>query len=72
MDDLADRDSKHRLSELKFSCFIGKDVWVAPSVSVLNKLSVSKNAPIGMGAVVVKNLEEGQIIVGNPGKPLQK
>lgn len=54
------------------SCIIGENVWVAPSSSVLNKISVNNNALIGMGAVVVKNVEERQIIVGNPGKPLQK
>lgn len=54
------------------SCIIGENVWVAPSSSILNKLTVKSNALIGMGAVVVKNVEENQIVVGNPGKPLQK
>lgn len=51
---------------------IGKNVHVAPSVSVLNKLEIADKAVLGMGAVVLKNVEAGDIIVGNPGKKLQK
>lgn len=51
---------------------IGKNVWVAPSSSILNKKSVKDNSVIGMGAVVLKDVEDGQVIVGNPGKSLKK
>jgi UDP-3-O-[3-hydroxymyristoyl] glucosamine N-acyltransferase len=54
------------------STHIGENVWVAPSTSILNKKNVHSNSVIGMGAVVVKDVEEGQTIVGNPGKPLVK
>ncbi len=54
------------------STHIGENVWVAPSTSILNKKNVHSNSVIGMGAVVVKDVEEGQTIVGNPGKPMQK
>lgn len=49
---------------------IGKNVWVAPTAAILNKLSVADNATIGMGAVVLKNVTEGQTVVGNPAKDL--
>lgn len=52
------------------SAIIGKNVWIAPSASVLNKLTVDDNAVIGMGAVVVKNVQAGQVVVGNPAKEL--
>lgn len=51
---------------------IGKNVWVAPSSSILNKKTIADNSYIGMGAVVLKDVEENQTIVGNPGKPLVK
>lgn len=54
------------------STHIGENVWVAPSSSILNKKFVHSNSVLGMGAVVVKDVEEGQVIVGNPGKPLVK
>lgn len=51
---------------------LGKNVWVAPSASILNQKTVSDNAIIGMGAVVIKDVKPGEVIVGNPGKPLVK
>lgn len=54
------------------SCIIGENVWVAPSSSILNKIKIEDNATIGMGAVVLKNVEQGSIIIGNPGKKLIK
>jgi UDP-3-O-[3-hydroxymyristoyl] glucosamine N-acyltransferase len=49
---------------------IGKNVWVAPSSAIINACTVGDNALIGMGAVVVKPVEEGKIVVGNPARPL--
>ena len=54
------------------SVSIGENVWVAPSSSILNKVDIKSNSTIGMGAVVLKQVEEGDIIVGNPGKVLEK
>ncbi|MFM7854859.1 MAG: hypothetical protein ACKO96_23755 [Flammeovirgaceae bacterium] len=51
---------------------IGENVWVAPSASILNKKIVDNNSFIGMGAVVINDVEQNQIIIGNPGKPLTK
>ncbi len=51
---------------------IGENVWFAPSASILNKRKIENNATIGMGAVVVKDVFENEIVVGNPGKPLNK
>lgn len=52
------------------SVVIGQNVWVAPSSSVLNKLRVEDDAVVGMGAVVLKNIPEGQTVVGNPAKDI--
>jgi UDP-3-O-[3-hydroxymyristoyl] glucosamine N-acyltransferase len=54
------------------SSVIGENVWFAPSASMLNKKIIGNNAVIGLAAVVVKNVKEGEVIVGNPGKPLIK
>jgi UDP-3-O-[3-hydroxymyristoyl] glucosamine N-acyltransferase len=51
---------------------IGKNVWVAPSSSLINKIEVEDDAVIGMGAVVVKSVQSGNVMVGNPAKPLEK
>ena len=51
---------------------IGKRVWVAPSATIINKTTIDDDALIGMGAVVIKPVQKGEVIIGNPGKPLQK
>jgi UDP-3-O-[3-hydroxymyristoyl] glucosamine N-acyltransferase len=51
---------------------VGKNVWIAPSASILNQKKVMDNAVIGMGAVVLKDVNQGEVIIGNPGKVLNK
>lgn len=53
------------------STIIGDNVWVAPSASLINKITVGNNSLVGMGAVVVKNVEENKVVLGNPAKPKQ-
>jgi UDP-3-O-[3-hydroxymyristoyl] glucosamine N-acyltransferase len=54
------------------STVIGDNVWISPAASLLNKIKVGNDAVIGMGSVVIKDVERGQTIAGNPGKPLEK
>lgn len=54
------------------STTIGENVWVAPSASIINKITVDDNALIGMGAVVIKPVNKGEIVAGNPARPLVK
>lgn len=54
------------------STIIGRNVWVAPSVSVLNNIKIGDNALLGMGAIVLKKVNESEIVIGNPGKVLQQ
>ncbi|MEE9372624.1 MAG: UDP-3-O-(3-hydroxymyristoyl)glucosamine N-acyltransferase [Saprospiraceae bacterium] len=54
------------------SVTIGKNVWVAPSSTIINKVNIGDDALIGLGAVVLKNVEKKTIVVGNPARPLNK
>lgn len=49
---------------------IGKRAWIAPSATILNQLIIGEDAVVGLGAVVVRNVEAGVTVVGNPAKPL--
>lgn len=49
---------------------IGENTWVAPSSSIKNKLTIGPNSLIGLGAVVVKNVERESTVAGNPARPL--
>ena len=51
---------------------IGENVWVSPSSSIRQKLIIENDALIGMGAVVVKNVESSSVVAGNPAKPFPK
>ena len=51
---------------------IEDDVWIAPNSSIRGWLHIGKGATVGMGAVVVKDIPEGEIWVGNPAHKLEK
>ena len=51
---------------------IDDDVWLAPNSSVRGWVHIGKGATVGMGAVVVKDVPEGETWVGNPARKLEK
>lgn len=52
------------------SNIIDDDVWIAPNSSVRGWVHIGKGATVGMGAVVVKDIPEGETWVGNPARKL--
>jgi len=58
-------------SMLGGSSVIGKNAWISPSVSIINKGEIEDGALVGMGAVVVKPVKSKTIVVGNPAKFLK-
>lgn len=58
-------------AEISGGVTIGEGAWIAPCASVKNQVTIGDRAVIGLGAVVLKNVEADQVIVGNPGKPLR-
>jgi len=59
-------------SMLGGSIKIGAYSWVAPSASIINGISIGQNVTIGMGAVVVKSVPDGQTVAGVPARPLDE
>lgn len=51
---------------------IGKNAWVAPSSSILNQKTIGANSIIGLGAVVVRDVPDNDVVVGNPAKSIKK
>lgn len=51
---------------------IGKNVWVAPSSSFLQKLTVGDDSIVGLGSVVVKSVDANSVVAGNPAKVFHK
>lgn len=54
------------------STIIGANAWVAPSSAINNKRTVGDHATIGTGAIVIRDVDAGSTVVGNPAKPLHK
>lgn len=62
---------------LAFPCSLGGSVHIERNgyisgAIVRNQCSVGKDAFVGMGAVVVKDVPPGETVVGNPAKPFGK
>jgi UDP-3-O-[3-hydroxymyristoyl] glucosamine N-acyltransferase len=55
-------------SEISGGVNIGKHAWIAPSVAVRNQLSIGDNAFVGIGSIVIKNVEADTTVVGNPAR----
>jgi UDP-3-O-[3-hydroxymyristoyl] glucosamine N-acyltransferase len=51
---------------------IGERAWIAPNASIRNQISVGNDAVVGLGGVVVKHVEAGTIVVGNPAKTFNR
>ncbi len=52
------------------STLIGNNSWIAPSVALRDGLMIGSNSTIGMGAVVTKNVPDGETWTGGPAKNL--
>lgn len=52
------------------SVTIGDDCHIA-GVTIRNQRNVGNKAIVGLGAVVVKDVDEGTTVVGNPAKPMR-
>ena len=56
-------------AEISGSVTIGERVWISPEVTVINKVSIGDDALVGIGAVVVRDVEENTVVAGVPAKP---
>lgn len=59
-------------AEISGSVVLGDNVWVAPNVSIRENLKIGNNSLIGIGSVVIRDVPDDSIIIGNPGKPMDK
>ena len=45
---------------------IGNDVWIGGNVTILPGVTIGNGSTIGAGSVVIRDIPEGSIAVGNP------
>lgn len=58
-------------AEVSGSVRIGRNCWIGPSASLINGISVGDRAYVGIGAVVLKDVAPGAVVVGNPARFLR-
>ncbi len=49
---------------------IGQRTWIAPSACLKNGIRIGSDVTVGLGAVVTKDIPDGETWVGNPAMPL--
>lgn len=50
---------------------IGENCWIAPSSSIKQKLHIGNSALVGLGSVVIKDVEENAVVAGVPAKKMK-
>lgn len=53
-------------------CNIGERVYIGMSVPVKEAITIGKDSIIGMGSVVLRDIPEGVIALGNPARPMKE
>jgi len=53
-------------------CIVGDNVHIAMSATTRDDIRIGKNAKIGMGAVVTKDVPENTTVIGVPARPIKK
>ncbi len=59
-------------AEVSGSVTLGDNVWVAPNASIRENITIGSDALIGLGTVVIRDVPDNSVIIGNPGKPLKR
>ena len=61
-----DPSERHSRREWAKPVTIGDNVWIGGSVTILPGVTIGSNVTIGAGSVVVKDIPDGCVAVGNP------
>lgn len=56
--------------EIALPVFIEKRVWIGGGAIILAGITIGEGAVIGAGSVVTKDVAPGQVVVGNPARPI--
>lgn len=59
-------------AEICGSVLVEEDAWIAPNVSIKQKVTIGKGAQVGLGAVVLSDVSEQMVVLGNPARPFHR
>ncbi|MBK1813405.1 hypothetical protein JHL18_22540 [Clostridium sp. YIM B02505] len=58
-------------SEISGSVNIGENTWIGPNTSIINGVSIGSNVTIGIGSVVLRNVQDNEVVAGNPADTIE-
>lgn len=57
-------------SVISGSATVGSFVWIGPNTTVRNRTQIGDFAHVSLGSVVLKDIQPGQRVFGNPARPI--
>ena len=54
------------------SCEIGDRVQISPGAQIMDHIKIGQGAHVGLGAVVIRDVGAGQVVVGNPARVIRE
>jgi UDP-3-O-[3-hydroxymyristoyl] glucosamine N-acyltransferase LpxD len=58
--------------EISGSVNIGSDCWIAPSVAIREKITIGNNVLVGIGSVVIHDIDENSVVAGVPARLIRE
>lgn len=59
-------------AEISGSVVIRRNAWLGPNCSIIDNCTIGEEAFIGLGAVVIRSVDGGSVVAGNPAKVLPR
>lgn len=53
------------------STIIGDYCWVAPSTAIIDRVNIPSNTTLGLGSIVIKQIEDKGVYTGNPARSIK-
>ena len=66
-----DADRRNQGLEYAYPITVGDNVWIGAGVHVMPGVKIGSNVVIGGGSVVVKDIPDNVVAVGNPCRPIR-
>jgi UDP-3-O-[3-hydroxymyristoyl] glucosamine N-acyltransferase len=58
-------------AEISGGVNVGQDCWIAPNASIREKVIIGDNVLIGIGSVVIRNVESNLVVAGVPARQIR-